>query len=336
MKCEECLLALDEYEYGELEDSASGRVAAHLAGCRACARERAELRRERELYAGREVKAPATLWAGVVTRIESEEAARSRSALARARAFFAGAAASRFRLLPTAAAAAALLIACAGLVSHVARRDVVNEAVAEAQPGRAGVVTPTPREPDTTPPPAPAEPPRRALHGNATSAAGPGTRRGVRGERRTRAAGPANAQPPPPRMSVASGGRGRTTRPDADAGGPVRGSAADSGLDAETARHIERAQMLLRSFKNGQFSPGERALDVVYEKQFSRDLVGRNILLRGDARSSGNQAVEHMLSRLEPFLLDIANLQEGSADEQVRSIKERMRREGIVESLRLF
>jgi hypothetical protein len=107
-------------------------------------------------------------------------------------------------------------------------------------------------------------------------------------------------------------------------------------IDPETAHHVERAQILLRSFKNWRFSEDEMALEIGYEKQLSRELLGKNILLRADAQSMGHEEAGKLLARLEPFLLDIANLQEGFYQEQVALIRERMQQEGIISSLRLF
>ncbi len=78
------------------------------------------------------------------------------------------------------------------------------------------------------------------------------------------------------------------------------------------------------------------ALEIGYEKQLSRELLGKNILLRADAQSMGHEEAGKLLARLEPFLLDIANLQEGFYQEQVALIRERMQQEGIISSLRLF
>src|SRR5262249_16293860 len=79
-------------------------------------------------------------------------------------------------------------------------------------------------------------------------------------------------------------------------------------VDAETARHIERAQVLLRSFRNTRDEGKQIDPEILYEKQQSRGLLSRNILLRRDAEAKGNMPVEELLGGLEPFLLDIANL----------------------------
>lgn len=107
-------------------------------------------------------------------------------------------------------------------------------------------------------------------------------------------------------------------------------------VDFETARHIERAQLLLRSFRNTRDSDGRSAPDLAYEKQRSRGLLYRNVLLRRDAEAKGNMPVEELLGSLEPFLLDIANLPDEPSSDDVRTIKERMEKKEIVAALQIY
>jgi hypothetical protein len=107
-------------------------------------------------------------------------------------------------------------------------------------------------------------------------------------------------------------------------------------IDVEIARHIERAQVLLRSFRNSRESSRQPDADLSYEKQGSRELLYRNVLLRRDAEAKGNLPVEELLGSLEPFLLDIANLPEKPSVNEVRSIKERMQKKEIVSALQIY
>ena len=108
--------------------------------------------------------------------------------------------------------------------------------------------------------------------------------------------------------------------------------------EAEVARHIEKAQMLLRSFRNASLADKETAStgDVAYEKRLSRELLSTNILLRRDAETEGNVPAERLLSSLEPFLLDIANLEDNPSHTQVRSIQERMKKQEIIAALQVY
>jgi len=107
-------------------------------------------------------------------------------------------------------------------------------------------------------------------------------------------------------------------------------------IDVETARHIERAQLLLRSFRNTRDSGSRSDSDVSYERQGSRALLSNNVLLRRDAEAKGNLPVEELLGSLEPFLLDIANLPDKPSSDDVRAIKERMQKKEIVSALQIY
>jgi hypothetical protein len=113
-----------------------------------------------------------------------------------------------------------------------------------------------------------------------------------------------------------------------DFGSPTPAPA--TGLSA--ARHAEQAQQLLRSFRNA--GAGEVA-DLSYERGRSQELLYQNILLRREAARGGNAAVESTLTQLEPILLDIANLPERPAGDDVRSIRNRMERKNIVAMLQV-
>jgi len=110
------------------------------------------------------------------------------------------------------------------------------------------------------------------------------------------------------------------------------GDRSESGvLDVETAKHVEKAQSLFHSVINMPSSNGKTILDVTYEKRLSRRLFINNTLLSRRAEIQGNWAAGELLSRLEPFLLDIANLPDKASPNKVRLIKELMR--GAVSSL---
>jgi hypothetical protein len=104
-------------------------------------------------------------------------------------------------------------------------------------------------------------------------------------------------------------------------------------VDVEIARHIERAQMLLRSFRNTR-DTGD--FDVAYERQRSRALLSQNAVLRRGAESKGNLPVGELLGSVEPFLLDIANLPDKPNSDDVRSIKARMQKKEIIAALQIY
>ncbi|HLL74483.1 MAG TPA: zf-HC2 domain-containing protein [Pyrinomonadaceae bacterium] len=115
------------------------------------------------------------------------------------------------------------------------------------------------------------------------------------------------------------------------ASGVVTGR-ADAPTGLSTARHAEQAQNLLRSFRNASAAD---ASDLAYERERSQELLYQNIVLRREAARGGKTSVEATLSQLETILLDIANLPEKPASEDVRSIKNRMERKNIVAMLQV-
>jgi hypothetical protein len=107
-------------------------------------------------------------------------------------------------------------------------------------------------------------------------------------------------------------------------------------VNFETASYLESAQMLLRSFRNINSEEATDDLDVSYEKERSRELLYKNILLRRDAEAKGNQPVGDLLSSVEPLLLEIANLPSSPAQADVRSIQERIEKKEIIATIQVY
>jgi hypothetical protein len=110
---------------------------------------------------------------------------------------------------------------------------------------------------------------------------------------------------------------------------------AASLFTPETIRHFEKAQLMLRSFRNASAVKGLAANDLAYEIQLSRRLLYQNILLRRDAEMKGNLPVEEALSSLEPFLLDISNLPDKPSSSELGGIRERLQRKELIASLQI-
>lgn len=103
--------------------------------------------------------------------------------------------------------------------------------------------------------------------------------------------------------------------------------------EQDTARHIEQSKMLLRSIKNVQISESDDEIDVTYDKALSRRLLNENVVLRRDAEMKAKFPTKTLLTDLEPFLIDIANLPDHARPEDVRVIKERVQKTEIVAAL---
>ncbi|HLM23523.1 MAG TPA: hypothetical protein VK274_00640, partial [Pyrinomonadaceae bacterium] len=103
--------------------------------------------------------------------------------------------------------------------------------------------------------------------------------------------------------------------------------------DLDTARHIEQSQNLLRSIRNVPVSDSDEEIDVTYDKALSRRLLNENVVLRRDAEMKAKFPTKTLLTDLEPFLIDIANLPDCARPEDVRAIKERVKKTEIVAAL---
>jgi hypothetical protein len=145
-------------------------------------------------------------------------------------------------------------------------------------------------------------------------------------------------------VAAKSSGKAQSVRRKDRAGTVIEDIAISSGSDRslvtatlfapETIRHFEKAQLMLRSFRNASAAKAS-ATDLAYERQLSRRLLYQNILLRRDAEMKGNMPAEEALSNLEPVLLDIANLPDNPAPGELGWIRERLQRKELIASLQI-
>jgi hypothetical protein len=115
----------------------------------------------------------------------------------------------------------------------------------------------------------------------------------------------------------------------------VTGIVRSADAETMTAIHLQKSELLLRSFRNVRVSqPGDVA-EVGYEKKRAQQLVYQNMILRREADASGDAQVASLLESLEPILLDIANLPDKPQQDDVRVIKDRVERKNIVALLQV-
>lgn len=107
-------------------------------------------------------------------------------------------------------------------------------------------------------------------------------------------------------------------------------------MDVATALHLEQAEYLLRSFRNAQPGDESSMSELALDARQSRELLNQNVLLRRNAEVRGNLSAEQILGDLEPFLIDIANLEPRPSSDDVASIQERIQKKEIVADLQLY
>ncbi|HEY6804178.1 MAG TPA: zf-HC2 domain-containing protein [Pyrinomonadaceae bacterium] len=301
MKCEVCLELLEEYFDGELVERESSEVASHLSTCVMCANESAALTAEQELFSryDREFEVSTLIWEQVAQRTIAPVVTPASSGN-KFGEWFVG----LFKV-PTlgfsVATAALILIAVLVGAGYLRNRPVskVVETVADGHDPRQ--VEPPSEKIFPTPKPTVELPERSPVIAVNRS---PKVRRSL------------PKQSPIDQSDVVSTDLGYQD-PD----------------DKDTANHLEQTQNLLRSFKNVRLNDGEQEIDVTYDKAVGRRLLNENIVLRREAEAKARFPTKALLSDLEPFLIDIANLPDQAKPEDVRAIKERVQKTEIVAAL---
>jgi hypothetical protein len=317
------------------------RVAAHFSTCAVCATEFAELNGEQELYAlyRRDVEVTTADWNIVRARVEQEKDTQPYEARrASLGEWLKGLAGPHRRFSPAYLASLLLIIIgiTAGVIylnSNHGPRDLASK---PSQPDKAS----TQAEIKEAAPPDKGNEPKLAVaqdenkekdnsNPTVTMAVRVKKERSVAQARLPRPENLRIKEPTfdePARFEVADGNSAFTG---------TRQTGVDGDFDLEIVRHSERAQVLLRSFRNVRLTESNRALDVSYEKGQSRKLLYRNIALRRDAAARGDEATAELLGTLEPILLDIAHLPDRAKPQDVRSIEQRMEKKEIVAALQV-
>lgn len=348
MKCEECLPRIEEYVDGELDGRMTERLTTHLSICKECAQELATLRREQEIYSNyqRDIEVTPAQWNIVQARIEQEKDARSpvpRASLRErlGKLFHSG---KQFRP----AFVAALVMIVVGIIASLVYLNSRQRQAELAQtPKPSFAPTPAAVKPD-----APAQSNRSG--GQIASDATPqmnnsnrqrptlstGATVSASGQRKTMEVARAPRREKPVVKERTPDGTASFETVAANRDNSINGArtnafTATGNFDFEIARHAERAQLLLRSFRNVRMPANARSLDVAYERENARKLLYQNIALRREASARRDEGAAEVLNTLEPILLDIANLPNRARVREVRSIEQHMKKKEIVATLQV-
>ncbi len=301
MKCEACLELLEEYLDHELAEREASTVAEHLITCRLCSAESSTLAAEQEMFShyDRELEVSPALWRKVAeaTVAPVVTSVSGNGFIARLSSLL------RVPAFSVSVATAVALVIIAILIGSVYRGT---------------------QKPEPT---------------SASAGSGSPSRIPFRMDAPQKNEQQEAVDVVRPSVAVVSR-RPKSKRPTEIRRTPIDQTdvlSSDFGYqdvdDQDTAKHIEQTQNLLRSIRNVQLNDNDQDIDVSYDKALSRRLLNENIVLRRDAEMKDKFPTKALLSDLEPFLIDIANLPDQAKPDDVRAIKERVKKTEIVAAL---
>jgi hypothetical protein len=324
MKCEECQFFIEEFFDGELNSQKSASVAAHVSGCSECSEILEGLRFEQDvILAAASVPEPSPeFWRRVQTGIDSERQNKSRPLI---RGFRSRIGAFLPRILTPAFAPAFVLLVLSIVSGVVLVKRYAGSSLPSPQ-----AVQPVKEEDIAVAVPSPSNSPVVPVEqkgGNSELTAQPPSGvvpTKVIGKHKSRLKSLSSRILPSDPDAVAA------QRQQAEV---VIQPAPFGSDDPETSRHIERVQILMRSFRNSQLL--DNRSELAFEKKLARDLLNQNIFLRRASELSGDLTTVEMLNSVEPLLLDIANLDQRPSKGDVNLIKNRIEKEDVVAALQV-
>ena len=309
MNCE-CTEKISQLIDGELSEVEARALQRHLNECRECQQVREDFLGLRSQIANYVPAVSPAAQADALARIVGRQQKIAPS-VTRAKPRFAW----NFSFGVAAFATMVLLAALVGFIAYKATRDKTTAPAQVAQTNHA---------------PASSAPSPKASPSDA----------GARQKERQ----PPTSKPAPPKPSTPATPRRTAPRdPENFAGNRIkpgmnRNSVTDSvratDMQALTAIHLEKSELLLRAFRNIRTGDTEGA-EIAYERKQAQQLIVRNMMLRREADAAGDVQVASLLENLEPILLDIANLPDEVNADDIRVINERVEKKNIVALLQV-
>ncbi len=339
MKCEKYLNMIDDLIEGELDEQTAGRIKLHVFACSECASRYEMLKQEKQIYARYlfDVEPSNDLWAKFQATLESETKGVSQIAERPAGVFVWKAYTNRFLRLPPAFAGAVLLVLFG--ISFAFLKFLPDEKIAENEYAArtefsavqsAKVESVETDENKIINSPAKAESgdkiivPRKSVKNNDENKSFTNTERiGIKAIKTKEKTVSANKREDLSDFAQLSEDEQMQML-------------QLKTLEKETVKQIEKIEMLLRSFRNARSVEGGEAFDVAYEKHQARKLLEKNVQLRRGAEDLGTLYTDEILSKAEPYLLNIANLENNPPTEKVLGIKERVKNQNIIASLQIY
>jgi hypothetical protein len=291
---------------GELSEVEARDVQRHLTQCAACQEARADFLSFRSEISNYNPSLQPSTQADALKRILGQPVEQPRITPARPKLGW------NWGFAPRAIAFASfiLIAALTGFVVYRATRNKQVEPPQITQKNPLPVFVPTPQGTPSTHEPGHADPSK--------SGSAPAKSKQIR------------------RMSplVRDGSNIAQVQPDVDTTQPSNTEKAGD-IQALTAMHLQKSELLLRAFRNVRASKAGRPVDIAYEQKLAQQLIVRNMMLKREADAAGDIQVASLLENLEPILLDIANLPKRVGTDDVRVINERVERKNIVALLQV-
>ena len=310
MNCKECLSIVEEYVEDSLELQTSHKMAAHISACGNCRIIHEELKNEQKRYSRYllRVKEKPGSWDAVLTEIRKESSVSVANGGTVVTGLYERFSAVFFRRpLFTAMAALVVMIGSGfGLWyrNYVQKNDpgfgvASSTELSSNQKNNDSTVPVSPSPKDVIANPRKNEPRKLKVD-----------KVGTRKDRLTS-------------YSVRPGNKGRQS--------PV---SFDSSRDAFN-RHVERCEMVLRSFRNAVSKTDEPRFDISYERRLAKELLNNSVKFRREVQSQGNLPIENLLVDLEVILGGIARLPKKATSSDAKLIKGRMQESGIIARLQI-
>lgn len=332
MNCEKYLILIDDLIEGELDSENAAQVNSHLSACRECDSYYAMLREEKEMYGQFlfDVEPPKDLWNQFQTKIETVPVVPivetpNVSSSWNFNIF------NYFRLYPALGFAAILVFCAYGFWKFIPNKTVSNDEFAVKTNSIAEETKNQSFENVTENEPKTASNNKDSLTDLSEPTKAAYTPKSENQKTKDKKVNPTIADPVQP----------KTKKVFANPNQELQAQLTDEqmqlkALDTETAQQIEKIELLLRAFRNARVVEGSTLYDVAYEKEQARKLLNKNVQLRQIAENYGALYTEELLDKAEPFLLDIANLDNNPQPEQVLDIKERVKNQNIIASLQVY
>lgn len=318
MKCEDFLFLIDDLIEGEFDASTADAVNLHLFACPACAAEYELMREEKEIYRHYwfDSEPSKDLLAEFQTKLKTGRGELPKSAVVTGGAFnWSSKIANLFRLSPAAAMASLVILFLTGFAllslvpNHVNKAD---ESAGRNELETAGsLIKPVeinedkPAAAGSTGEKADNFPPSKIREANEKS------------------------EFPSPVKTLSRKSLVSETKPKDE-------RSKLNKLATETAEHVEKIELFLRSFRNAEAVEDGKTYDITYEKLQARNLLKKNLRLRQNAENHRTFYPEELLNKAEPLLIEIANLENTPPAEKVLDIKERLKNQNLIVSLQAY